>query len=85
MKIKYLLAVIAMTIGIGIGAYFLAWQFNDGKMGQKVIGAVFLGMAIPSLIIGGVMRVFRPDLQRYFALTAGVCLVTGVLLIKLAP
>jgi hypothetical protein len=50
-------------------------------MGPKVIGAVFLGMALPSLFLGGVMRLFRPDLQRYFAITAIFCLLTGISII----
>ena len=60
--------VLALTLLVGVGAYAVAWQFNDGKITQKVIGAVFFGMAIPSLFIGGVMRLFRPDLQKYFAI-----------------
>jgi len=74
-------SVLLLTIAVGIGAYAIAWQFNDGKMGRKVIGAVFLGMALPSIFIGGVMRLFRPDLQRYFALTAIGCLAVGLLML----
>jgi hypothetical protein len=74
--------VLLLTLAVGIGAYAVAWQFNDGKMGQKVIGAVFLGMALPSLILGGVMRLFRPDLQRYFAITAISCIAIGILVIS---
>jgi hypothetical protein len=76
--------VILLTLAVGVGAYAVAWQFNDGKMGQKVIGAVFLGMALPSLILGGVMRLFRPDLQRYFAITALTCITIGILVISAA-
>jgi hypothetical protein len=76
--------VLLLTIAVGIGAYAVAWQFNDGKMGNKVIGAVFLGMALPSIIIGGAMRIFRPELQRYFAITAIVCLSVGIMVILLA-
>lgn len=75
-------AVIGLTLLIGIGAYAVAYQFNDGKMTQKVIGFVVIGMSFPSLIIGGVMRLFRPDLQKYFAITAAVCLLTGIALIN---
>lgn len=73
--------ILLLTIAVGIGSWFVAWQFNDGKMGQKVTGAVFLGMALPSLLIGGVMRLFRPDLQRYFAITGLGCLFVGFLMI----
>ncbi len=73
--------VLLLTLAVGIGAYAVAYQFNDGKMGNKVIGAVFLGMALPSLLLGGVMRLFRPDLQRYFAITALACILTGILIL----
>jgi ABC-type amino acid transport system permease subunit len=77
--------VLALTLLVGIGEYAVAYQFNDGKITQKVIGAVFLGMALPSLLIGGVMRVFRPNLQRYFAISAGICVMIGLLLIFVKP
>jgi hypothetical protein len=73
--------VLALTLLVGIGEYALAYQFNDGKITQNVIGAVFLGMALPSLLIGGVMRLFKPTLQRYFAITAGLCVTIGLFLI----
>lgn len=73
--------VLALTLLVGIGEYAVAYQFNDGKITQKVIGAIFLGMTLPSLLIGGVMRVFRPNLQRYFAITIGICGTIGILLI----
>jgi hypothetical protein len=75
--------VLLLTIAVGIAQYFVAHQFNDGKMGQKVYGGIFLGMALPSIMLGGVMRLFRPNLQRYFAITAGICVFTGVLLLLL--
>ncbi len=77
---KFAMALL-LTVAVGIGAYAIAWQFNDGKMGSKVIGAVFFGMSLPSLILGGAMRVFRPDLQRYFAITALGCISIGVLIL----
>jgi hypothetical protein len=52
-------------------------------MGQKVYGGIPLGMAIPSILIGGVMRLFRPNLQRYFAITAGICVVSRLFLLLL--
>jgi ABC-type uncharacterized transport system permease subunit len=73
--------VLALTLLVGVGMYFVAWQFNDGKITRNVIGSLFLGMALPSLLIGGVMRLFRPNLQRYFAITAGICLSIGLFLI----
>lgn len=78
--IQRFLAIFGMTILVGIGAYALAWQFNDGKITQSVMAFVFVGMSFPSLIIGGVMRMFRPELQRYFAVTAGICLLIAVIL-----
>ncbi|MBL7828150.1 MAG: hypothetical protein JNJ57_16080 [Saprospiraceae bacterium] len=78
---KTLSLIIFLTILVGIGAYAVAWQFNDGKMGLKVIGSVFLGMSLPSLLMGGVLRLFRPDLQRYFAITGLTCLFIGLVII----
>ena len=78
---RYFGAVVGLTLLVGIGAFAVGWQFNDGKMGQKAIGSVLLGMALPSLLMGGVMRLFRPELQRYFAITAVTCLMLGVGLI----
>ena len=78
---KNLVLVLGLTVLVGIGEYALAYQFNDGKITQKVIGAVFLGMALPSLLIGGVMRIFKPTIQRYFAITAGLCVSIGLFLI----
>lgn len=75
--------VLLLTLAVGIAQYFVAHQFNDGKMGQKVYGGIFLGMALPSILLGGVMRLFRPNLQRYFAITAGICVFTGLLLLLL--
>ncbi len=80
-EIRKLLPVLALTAVVGVGAYAVAYQFNDGKITRAVIGYVFIGMSFPSLIIGGVMRLFRPDLQRYFAITAAICIATGLLLI----
>ena len=73
--------VFGLTFVVGIAEYFVAYQFNDGKITQKVIGAIFLGMCLPGLFIGGVMRMFRPDLQRYFAIVIGICAAIGLLLI----
>lgn len=75
--------VLLLTVLVGVAQYFVAHQFNDGKMSQKVYGGIFLGMALPSILIGGVMRLFRPNLQRYFAVSAVICLFTGLLLLLL--
>jgi hypothetical protein len=73
--------VLGLTALVGIGAYAVAWQFNDGKITRKVMGAVFLGMTLPSVLIGGVMRLFRPDLQRYFAITIAICAAISAVLL----
>ncbi len=73
--------VSGLTLLVGVGEYAVAYQFNDGKITQKVIGAVFLGMALPSVFIGGVLRMFKPSLQRYFAIMIGICLSIGLFLI----
>lgn len=80
---KRFLAILAITILVGIGAFVVAWEFNDGKITPSVVAFVFVGMSFPSLIIGGVMRLFRPDLQRYFALTAALCLLTALIIFML--
>jgi hypothetical protein len=78
---KKMILILLVTLLVGIGEYAVAWQFNDGIITQKVIGFVFIGMAFPSLIIGGVMRMFRPELQRYFALTILLCVTIGSILL----
>ncbi|MEY3241906.1 MAG: hypothetical protein RIR11_3345 [Bacteroidota bacterium] len=80
-SLKKLLPVVLLTLLMGVGAYAVAYQFNDGKITQSVMGFVFIGMSFPSLIIGGVMRIFRPDLQRYFAITAITCIAIGLFLL----
>lgn len=78
---KRFFAILGLTLLVGIGAYAVAYQFNDGKMSRSVVAFVALGMSFPSLIIGGVMRLFRPELQRYFAVTALLCILTGLILL----
>ncbi len=80
---KRLFAVLGLTLLFGLGAYFVAYEFNDGKMTRSVSAFIVLGMSFPSLIIGGVMRLFRPELQRYFGITAVLCLLTSLLLFSL--
>jgi ABC-type dipeptide/oligopeptide/nickel transport system permease component len=80
-SLRNLLFVLLLTVLVGIGAYAVAWQFNGGIITRTVIGTVFFGMALPSLFIGGVMRLFRPDLQKYFAISAGLCIACGVVLV----
>ncbi len=80
-ELRKLLPILVLTAIVGIGAYAVAYQFNDGKITRTVMGYVLIGMSFPSLIIGGVMRLFRPDLQRYFALTASICIAGGILLL----
>jgi ABC-type uncharacterized transport system permease subunit len=81
-SLKKLLPIVLLTLMVGSGAYAVAYQFNDGKITRSVMGYVFIGMSFPSLIIGGVMRVFRPDLQRYFAITAVTCISIGLFLLN---
>lgn len=72
--------VLGLSGLVGVAAFAVAWQFNDGKITKHVVGAVFLGMALPNLIIGGTMRLFRPDLQRYFGIALGGCVLAALLL-----
>ncbi|HNE29992.1 MAG: hypothetical protein U0U46_04410 [Saprospiraceae bacterium] len=73
--------IIMLNLLVGIGAWFVALQFNDGRLDVAEYGAVFLAMALPNLLIGGVLRMFRPDIGRYFLRTAVLWLVIGVALI----
>lgn len=80
-KLGRLGGILALNLLVGVGAYFVAWQFNDGKLNSTAYGSVFLAMALPNLLIGGVMRLFRPDIGRYFLRTALVWVSIGALLI----
>lgn len=42
--------VLALTVLAGIGAYAVAWQFNDGQMTRPVIGSVFLACPCPACL-----------------------------------
>ena len=76
--IRYLAGIVLLNVLVGIGAYFVAWQFNDGKLGIGSIGSVFLAMALPNLLIGGVTRLFRMPIGKYFLRTARVWIAVGV-------
>lgn len=78
---KRLAQIGLLTVLVGIGAYFVAWQFNDGKLGIRSYGTIFLAMAFPSLLLGAVMRLARPELQRYFAITGLGCAAIGLILL----
>lgn len=73
--------ILALNILVGIGAYFVALQFNDGRLDTAEYGAIFLAMALPNLFIGGVLRLFRPDLAKYFLRTMLLWLALGCVLI----
>lgn len=75
---RYLLLVFALTLLTGIAQFAVAWQFNDGKMTPHVAGTVFLGMAFLNVFLGGVMRLARPHLQRYFAMMIVLCLLLAL-------
>lgn len=72
-----------MTALIGAGSYVTAHEFNDGIITRSVIGSVFLGMAFPNLLIAGVMRLFRVHVGKVFLVMAGICIITGAILIAL--
>ena len=80
-KLGRLGGILLLNLLVGVGAYFVALQFNDGKLNPAAYGSIFLAMALPNLLIGGVMRVFRPDVARYFLRTALVWIAVGVVLI----
>ncbi|GAB4487215.1 MAG: hypothetical protein OHK0019_01960 [Saprospiraceae bacterium] len=72
-----------MTALIGVGVTVTAHEFNNGAITPAVIGAVFLGMAFPNLLIAGVMRLFRVHVGKVFLLIAGICIVAGIVLIAI--
>jgi len=76
--VRSLAGIVLLNLLVGIGAYFVAWQFNDGKLGMGSIGSVFLAMALPNLLIGGVTRLFRMPIGRYFLRVALVWILVGV-------
>ncbi len=73
--------IFLLNILVGIGAYFVALQFNDGRLDGAEYGAIFLALALPNLLIGGVLRLFRPEIGRYFLRTAVIWLFIGIALI----
>lgn len=73
--------ILLLNIFVGLGAYFVALQFNDGKLDGAEYGAIFLAMALPNLLIGGVLRMFRPDVAKYFLRAATLWVLIGAGLI----
>ena len=80
-KLKNTLSVALLTALIGVGTYAAAYQFNDGKITQAVIGSVFMGMAFPNFFIAGVMRLFQHRAGFYFLWTGLSCALIGLLLL----
>lgn len=80
-RLRRILSVILLTALIGIGIFATAYQFNDGKINQAVIGSIFFGMAFPNFFIAGVMRLFRHRAGFYFLWTALACALTGALIL----
>ncbi len=82
-KLSRAAGVILLTLLIGVGTYATAYQFNDGKITQPVIGSIFLGMAFPNFFIAGVMRLFRHRAGFYFLWTGLSCAIIGILILLL--
>lgn len=80
-KLQNLGGILLLNLLVGIGAYFVAYQFNDGKIDIRAIGTVFLAMALPNLLIGGVIRVFRHPFAKYFLRMAMLWIAVGITLI----
>ena len=80
-RLSRLGGILLLNVLVGIGAYFVALQFNDGKLDVAEYGAIFLAMALPNLLIGGVLKLFRPDIAKYFLRTATVWLAVGAVLL----
>ena len=80
-KLSRALGVVFLTALIGLGILATAYQFNDGKINQAVVGSIFIGMAFPKLLVAGVMRMFRYRAGFYFLWTGLACLLTGVVVL----
>ncbi|MCC6283192.1 MAG: hypothetical protein IT262_21470 [Saprospiraceae bacterium] len=80
-RLRRILGVLLLTALIGIGIFATAYQFNDGKINQAVIGSIFLGMAFPNFFVAGVMRLFRHRAGFYFLWTALACALIGVVIL----
>ncbi len=80
-KLRRILGVLLLTGLVGIGIFATAYQFNDGKINQAVVGSIFLGMAFPNFFVAGVMRMFRHRAGFYFLWTALACALMGMLIL----
>lgn len=80
-KLSRALGVVLLTLLIGAGILATAYQFNDGKINQAVIGTIFIGMAFPNFFIAGVMRMFRHRAGFYFLWTGLACAIIGLLVL----
>jgi hypothetical protein len=80
-NLRYFGGIMLLNVLVGIGAYFVAYQFNDGKINITAIGSIFLAMALPNLLIGGVTRLFRMRIGKYFLRMALLWIAVGLVLI----
>jgi hypothetical protein len=80
--IQPIMLATGLNILLSVGAYFVAWQFNDGKNPADIMGASATVVAVFNLIIGRIVRIFRyPEAWVFlaFGITAGlVALVTAL-------
>jgi hypothetical protein len=76
--LRYILSILGMNTLLGIGAYFVGLQFNDGKMSQAAIGGVFLAMALPNFLIGLVTRIIRHPICWQFLWIALMWTAVGI-------
>jgi uncharacterized membrane protein len=82
-KLSRVLGVVFLTALMGLGILATAYQFNDGKINQAVVGTIFIGMAFPNFFIAGVMRMFRHRAGFYFLWTGLACAIIGLSLFLL--
>jgi hypothetical protein len=79
---KPLLLVVSLNIFLSVGAYFVAYQFNDGKKLIDIYGSSATVVAIFNLALGRLMRMLRyPEAWVFlgFGILAGVvALVLGL-------
>jgi hypothetical protein len=79
-KLQQKAGILLMNILLGIAAYFVALQFNDGKLSKASIGGIFFAMALPNFMIGFVLRLFRHPICWQFLWMALFWLPIGIVL-----
>ena len=75
--------ILFVNLLLGIGAYAVAWQFNDGKEPTIMLGASILVMVLPNMIIGFVCKISGYSIANYFKYMAIAAFVVGMMVLVL--